>query len=85
MVDLLGISNKCIKMSDKNPIKTEFSEIQIKKINGNLLADKYECSPEYVKMVLRGERKSKSEKAKGIIADARAILEIAEPLTESQC
>ena len=50
-----------------------------------MLADKYECSPEYVKMVLRGERKSKSEKAKGIIADARAILEIAEPLTESQC
>ncbi len=72
-------------MSNTDTKKSEFTENQIKKINGKLLAEKYDCSPEYVKMVLRGKREHNSDKAKGILADAKAILEIAESKTEIQC
>jgi hypothetical protein len=67
-------------------VPSEFTEDQIKKINGKLLAYKYECSPEYVKQVLKGQRQAKTDTAKGIIADAKAILDIAESQpTEKEC
>jgi len=73
-------------MNNTDSKKNEFTESQIKKINGKLLADKYECSAEYVKMVLRGKREANTDTAKGIIADAKAILNIAEAQpTEQSC
>ena len=59
-------------------VDTEFTESQIQKIKGDLLAEKYGCTPEYVKLILRGKRQSNTKKAKGILADAKKIIEIAE-------
>lgn len=62
--------------------ETEFSEDQIQKIKGKLLAEKYGCSSKYVLLVLRGKRNANTETAKGIIEDARKILGIAESKPE---
>ena len=57
----------------------EFSKAQRKKLNKAALAEKHECHVDYVRMVLRGAREDKSEKAKAIISDAEKMLEILEP------
>jgi len=52
-----------------------FSEIQIKKINKEALAEKHNVSGAYVGQVLRGE-KGKGKLAKAIRLDARNLLGI---------
>jgi hypothetical protein len=52
-----------------------FSEEQIKKINKRALADKYECTPQYIGQVLRGE-KGKRKKGQNIRTDAHKLLKI---------
>tara|TARA_R100001369_G_scaffold47280_2_gene73674 strand:- start:751 stop:981 length:231 start_codon:yes stop_codon:yes gene_type:complete len=60
----------------------KFSDSQIKKINKSALAEKYECTEQYIGQVLRGE-KGKNKKAKAIRKDAQAVLKIVgDPIME---
>ena len=57
----------------------EFTKAERKKIDKPAMAAKHGCTEAYVRLVLRGAREDKSEKAKAIISDAEKILEILEP------
>lgn len=52
-----------------------FSEEQIKKINKTALADKYDCSPQYIGQVLKAE-KGFNQKGQNIRKDAEKLLSI---------
>ncbi|MDO6808121.1 hypothetical protein Q4603_05860 [Zobellia galactanivorans] len=52
---------------------------QRRKINKAALAEKHDCSAEYVSQLLAGRKKPSTDKAKAIIADSMAIIEVLEP------
>jgi hypothetical protein len=51
---------------------------QVAKINKVPLAEKYNCTPAYVALVLKGERRSKTKKAKLILQTGHDIIKILE-------
>jgi len=59
---------------------TEFSEDQIKLLKPKVIAEKYDCTPEYVVLILRGKRLANTDTAKGIIEDAKRIIEVIETI-----
>lgn len=62
---------------------TGFSDKQILAIKPKVLAEKYNCTQEYVRMVLKGKRLSNTGTAKGIIEDAKKIIEVIESIDVS--
>jgi len=55
-----------------------FTENQLKKINKTALAEKHNCTPKYVGMVLREVRPANTIKAQAIVKSANDILQILE-------
>lgn len=55
-----------------------FTKEQRKKINKTALAEKHGCTSSYIRLILKGEREVKTDKAKAIIEDAAAMLRILE-------
>lgn len=62
---------------------SHFTPEQIKKINKPAMASKHHCTDSYVRMVLKGKREDKTDKAQAIIADAKQLLQILEPNPET--
>lgn len=54
----------------------EFTKEQISKIKIESLAQKHNCSHSYVSLILSGQRETKTDLAKAIMADAKKILKI---------
>lgn len=54
---------------------------QVSKINKVSLAEKHECSAEYVSQVLKGGRSANTEKAKAILKDGIEIIKVLEGTT----
>lgn len=61
-------------------VETGFSDEQLKNIKLNTLASKYEVTPQYVGLLLSGKRLVNTDTAKGILADAKKIIEIIESI-----
>jgi len=57
----------------------QLTKEQRKMINKSALAAKHGCTSTYVRLILKGKRDDKSEKAKEIIDDAQKMLEILDP------
>lgn len=55
-----------------------FTENQLKMLKKKSLAEKHNCTPKYVGMILRGDRPANTEKAKAIVKSANDILQILE-------
>jgi len=58
---------------------TQLTKEQRKMINKSALASKHGCTSTYVRLILKGKRDDKSDKAKEIIEDAKKMLEILQP------
>ena len=54
---------------------------QVAKINKVSLAEKHECSAEYVSQVLKGGRRANTDKAKAILKDGFEIIKVLEGTT----
>lgn len=47
-----------------------------RKISPKHLAEKHNCSAQYVNFIVRGKREAKTTRAKGVLQDAHAIVDI---------
>jgi len=59
---------------------------QVAKINKVPLAKKFDCSASYIAQVLKGQRKSKTKKAKAILENGLELIKLieGEPAQETQ-
>ena len=56
----------------------KFTSEEISKIKTSSIADKYGCSPDYVRKILKGDSEQKSVLAQKILKDANDMFEILE-------